>query len=178
MCLTPTLMARAIWEVDLDDLAARGIRGIILDLDNTIAYWRKGGVLPEARAWIEAARQRGMKLCLASNASRTSRVVRVAESLAVDHVGRATKPFASAYRRAMKVMGTSPSTTCGIGDQVLTDIVGANRAGLTSILVEPLSRRELPHTWLLRLIEKPMRRRWAGRGGLEKPGGKSTSQTE
>ncbi len=171
-------MARAIWEVDLDDLASRGIRGIVLDLDNTIVYWRKGEVLPKARVWIEAARQRGMKVCLASNASRASRVARVAESLAVDHVGRAAKPFAATYRRAMEVMGTSPSTTCGIGDQVLTDIVGANRAGLTSILVEPLSSRESPHTWLLRLLERPMRRRWAGGGCLEKPGGKPTSRAE
>jgi len=160
MCLRPAQFARAIWEVDLDQLVARGIRGIILDLDNTIAYWNDRQVRPEARAWIAEARRRGLELCLLSNSFRSARVVAVAEELGIHCVRRGCKPFASGYRRAIAAMGASPQTTCAIGDQIFTDILGANRAGLTSILVEPLSRRESPHTRLVRAVERALRKRW------------------
>jgi len=159
--LRPTLLAQAIWRINLDGLWDRGIRGVILDLDNTIAYWRDHEVVPEAQAWIAAARRRGLNLCLASNAVGTRRVKQVAEELGVAAVVRAGKPLPKAFHRAMAVMGTGPENTCVVGDQVFTDIAGANWLGLTTILVEPLSAREPPHTWLIRLIERPLRRRWA-----------------
>ena len=159
--LRPTLLADAVWKVDLEGLWERGIRGIILDLDNTIAPWRRDEVFPEARAWIEAARSRGFRLCLVSNASSGRRVARVAEALGVAEVGIATKPFPGAFRRAMAAMGTTPESTCAIGDQVFTDMLGANWLGITTILVPPASPRESPHTRLVRLIEAPLRRRWS-----------------
>lgn len=163
MCLEPTLLAKAVWEVDLEELAARGVRGVILDLDNTIAYWNDREVLPRAREWIARAKESGLGVCLVSNAFRGSRVKAVAEELGIAYVRRAGKPFGAGYRRAMKEMNTSPAETCIIGDQVFTDILGGNRLGVTTILVEPLAPRESPHTRLIRLIERPLRRRWARR---------------
>ncbi len=163
MCLEPTLLAKAVWEIDLDDLRSRGVKGIILDLDNTIAYWNEREVLPQAREWIARARERGLALYLVSNAFRGSRVRAVAGELGIGCVRRAGKPFGAGYRRAMKEMKISPAETCVIGDQVFTDILGGNRLGLTTILVEPLAARESPHTRLIRLIERPLRRRWARR---------------
>jgi len=58
-------------------------------------------------------------------------------------------------------MGTDPASTCAIGDQVFTDMLGANLLGIKTILVTPLSPHESPHTRLIRLIERPLRRRWA-----------------
>jgi len=158
--LRPALLAEAVWKVDLQALWARGIRGIILDLDNTIAHWRGDEAVPEARVWIEAAQGRGFRLCLVSNASSARRLRRVAEDLEIGQVGIAAKPFPAAFRRAMAVMGTTPAATCAIGDQVFTDMLGANWLGLTTILVEPISPRESPHTRLVRLLERPLRRRW------------------
>ena len=66
-------------------------------------------------------------------------------------------------RALVQAMDTKPDSTCAIGDQVFTDMLGANRLGLTTILVTPLSRRESPHTRLIRLLEAPLRRRWARR---------------
>jgi HAD superfamily phosphatase (TIGR01668 family) len=161
--LTPSFLAGAIWEIDLDALRQSGIRGIILDLDNTLVDWNATYVRPEVRRWLDAARERGMKLCLVSNSVRGGRVRRMGRELEVSVVTRACKPLPVAFRRAMQAMDTTPDSTCAIGDQVFTDMLGANRLGLTTILVTPLSRRESPHTRLIRLLEAPLRRRWAWR---------------
>lgn len=165
--LRPTFLAEALWTIDLDWLASagraspRGIRGLILDLDNTLVDWNDTRVRPEVRRWIEAAHRKGMRLCLASNALRAARVSAVAEDLKLLLVARAGKPFPVAFRRAMAALGTDPATTCAIGDQVFTDMLGANWLGLMTILLTPLSRRESPHTRVIRLLERPLRRRWA-----------------
>jgi len=161
--LRPTLMADAVWEIDLDALWERGVRGLILDLDNTLVEWNGSRVRPEVRRWLEAARRKGMRLAMASNAIRGRRVVDLAKDLEVPVVKQAGKPFPVAFRRAMAAMGTDPGTTCAVGDQVFTDMLGANWLGLTTVLVKPLSKHESPHTRLIRLVERPLRRRWAGR---------------
>ncbi len=170
----PARLVEAVWKIDLEWLAGRGIRGLILDLDNTLVDWNETRVRPEVRAWLEEARARGMRLCVASNAVRGGRVMRAAETLGITAVPRAGKPFPVAFRRAMEALGTDASATCAIGDQLFTDMLGANWLGLTTILVDPLSKRESPHTRVIRLIERPMRRRWAreqGREGQADPSG-------
>ena len=159
--LKPALLAEAVWRIDLDWLWRRGVRGLVLDLDNTLVDWNETWVRPAVRQWLEAALRKGLRLCLASNAFRGGRVRQVARDLEMPAVLRAGKPFPVAFRRAMAVLGTEPRSTCAIGDQVFTDMLGANWLGLTTVLVRPLSRRESPHTRLIRLIERPMRCRWA-----------------
>jgi HAD superfamily phosphatase (TIGR01668 family) len=159
--LRPTRLVEAVWEVDLDWLTGRGIRGLVLDLDNTLVDWEETRVRPEVRAWLETARARGLGLCLASNAMRSGRVGRMARELGLMPVAHAGKPFPAAFRRAMAALGTPASATCVIGDQLFTDMLGANWLGMTTVLVTPLGSRESVHTRLIRLIERPMRRRWA-----------------
>jgi HAD superfamily phosphatase (TIGR01668 family) len=154
-------LAEAIWEVELESLHAQGVRGLILDLDNTLVDWNRDCIRPEVRRWLEAARALGMQGCLVSNAMRGARVKRIGAQLDVLVVSWASKPFPGGFRRAMQLMGTTPATTCAIGDQVFTDTLGANLLGIRAVLLTPLSPRESPHTRLIRLIERPLRRRWA-----------------
>lgn len=158
--VTPTFLAESVWSVDLDALVRLGVRGIILDLDNTIVDWNQSWLRPEVREWVRSARERGLGLCLVSNAVRGGRVEQVAKELGIGAVLRAGKPLPGAFRRGMAALVTDPRSTCAIGDQVFTDILGASRLGLVTVLVEPLSPRESFHTRLIRLIESPLRRRW------------------
>ncbi len=161
--MSPTFLAESVWSVDLDALARAGVRGIILDLDNTIVDWGETWIRPQVAAWVQAARDRGFQLCIVSNALRGARVRRVAEELGLTAVLRAGKPFPRAFRKGLQALGTDLGSTCAIGDQVFTDILGANWARICSILVPPLSPRESPHTRLIRLLEGIPRRRWAQR---------------
>jgi hypothetical protein len=155
------MLADAIWDIDLEALRAEGVRGLMLDLDNTLVDWNRNEVRPQVRAWLDVARAGGMRLSLVSNAIRGRRVKAIGAELALLVVTWALKPFPGGFRRAMALMGTGPADTCAIGDQVFTDMLGANLLGIRTILVTPLSPRESPHTRLIRLVERPMRRCWA-----------------
>jgi hypothetical protein len=170
--LRPGLLAGAVWQIDLDDLQRRGIRGLILDLDNTLVDWNDTWVRPQVRAWLEEARERGLGLCLASNSIRGGRVERMAAELGMAGVPRAGKPLPRAFRRAMAVLGTDAASTCAIGDQVFTDMLGANWLGILTILVVPLHWRESPHTRLMRRLEEPLRRKWAREAARAGSGGR------
>ena len=165
--LCPTHLAEQVWHIDLDQLLEGGVRGLILDLDNTLVDWNAEALRAPVRAWVEAAQGRGFRVCLVSNSLSGRRVRRVAEALGIGCVTRAGKPFPRAFRRGLSLLGTGAGETCAIGDQVFTDMLGANLLGLHTVLVSPLSPREPPHTRLIRHLERPLRRRWrAGGAGL------------
>lgn len=158
--LRPTVLAERVWEVDLASLWARGVRGLILDLDNTLVDWNAQELRPQVREWVEEAKRQGFRVCLVSNAFFGKRVRRVAGELGIESVVRAGKPFPGAFRKGMALLGTEAASTCAVGDQVFTDLLGANRLGLVTVLLTPLSPRESLHTRLIRLVERPLRNRW------------------
>lgn len=156
--LAPYRYARRIEEVDPRALRADGIRGVILDLDNTIVAWNAPEPTPEVERWVAELTASGLRACIVSN-NFTGRVRAVAQRLGVPVVAAAVKPTPWAFRKAMRVMGTSPSDTALVGDQLFTDVLGGNLLGVRTILVDPLSTREFPTTMLIRRIERLVRRR-------------------
>ena len=151
-----------IYDIDLSALRARGIRGVILDLDNTIVPWGSREVGPKLPAWIASARAADLQLCIVSN-NMGSRVQSIADRLGLPVVAGALKPRRRAIRRALVVMGTTADATALVGDQLLTDILGGNRLGLHTILVRPQGQREFVLTRLARLVERMLLRRDGGR---------------
>lgn len=150
----PRLWLAAITDVDPEQLRARGIRGIVLDFDNTLVPYGSKTVPEEIRGWVQRVRAAGFPLVLVTN-NRTRRTRELAESLTVPIAPGWAKPTTSMFRRAMEMMGTTPAQTALVGDQLLTDILGGNRLGLFTILVTPLEGREFPTTRLInRTIER------------------------
>lgn len=164
--LVPDAVCQSLFTVDLDDLQARGIRGLIIDLDNTLIAYGDRTVTDEARRWVEDARRRGFKICLTSNA-RSRRVRFFAESLQIPGIANAAKPIRRAFRRAMRIMGTRPEQTAVIGDQVFTDVLGGNRMNVYTVLVNPLSTRELGATRMMRRLERKVLERLVRQGMLK-----------
>lgn len=153
--LRPHRVAQRLVELDCQELAACGVRGVILDLDNTLSAWRSGIITPDVERWIGQLRHAGLVACVVSNAATARRVRPIADRLGLPWVTRAGKPLPNGFRRGMALMGTEPSTTAIIGDQVFTDILGGNSLGLITILVDPLSQREALVT---RIIQRPLER--------------------
>lgn len=160
----PRLHVTSIHGIDLSRLAAAGVKGIILDIDNTIAEWGSKDVPDAVLVWLDDARTHGFRLCMLSN-SRRHRIDAVSRALGIP-AAQGLKPFSAAFISALKVLGTSPEETALIGDQVLTDVFGGNRAGLYTILVQPMSGTEFFTTRIARSIERIILRRLAGRGML------------
>ncbi len=94
----------SVLDIDLDDLWERGFRALIMDLDNTLLAWETDEIPAEAREWIERARAKGFKLCIASN-GRSGRVMRIARTLGVPAIPKAIKPRKRPFRRALRSWG-------------------------------------------------------------------------
>lgn len=150
--LTPDRYYTSVEAVDLSDLRACGIRAMLLDLDNTLMARFTGEIRDGVHGWIGRARGEGFGLCLVSN-NWHARVHAAADELGIPLVARAVKPLPFAFTRGMRQLGVQAGETAVVGDQIFTDVLGGNLAGATTVLVQPLSRRDLPHTLLLRLIE-------------------------
>ncbi|ADY56231.1 HAD superfamily (subfamily IIIA) phosphatase, TIGR01668 [Syntrophobotulus glycolicus DSM 8271] len=157
--LKPTLQFEAIYKVPVSTLLDMGIGGLLLDLDNTIARWNDSTLTDDVVKWFEHAGRQGMKSCIISNNSSPERVARIAERLGIHYVFKAAKPRKKAFLMGIEVLGLEPDRIVVIGDQLFTDVLGANRVGLKSILVNPLFHREFAGTKVLRLMERMVGRR-------------------
>lgn len=142
----------SILEVRPDMLKNNGIRGVLFDLDNTIVRRDSDRFSPEVSDWLNELKRQGLRLGIVSNNSR-KRVGAMAGPMAMPAVYRAVKPLVGPFRRALKMLGTSPEETALIGDQIFTDIFGGNLAGLYTILVVPMQGKEF---WGTRLISRPL----------------------
>ena len=151
--LTPDLFVPSIFAISLARLGRRGIRGLIVDLDNTLVSWSEQEASSDLLTWIETAKQAGFRLCLLSN-NLTLRVEHFAALFDVPGIPRAGKPGRRAFRRAMDILGTGPENTAVIGDQIFTDVFGGNRLHLYTILVRPVADREFWSTRLVRRVER------------------------
>lgn len=148
----PGEYAASAYEVNYESLWEQGIRGIIFDIDNTLVHH---GAPADARAvsLVRRLKQTGFSVCLISNNSR-ERVQPFAEAVGAEFLEDAGKPSKRGYLHAVKLLGCPISQVIFIGDQVFTDIYGANRAGLRSVLVGPLDPREGIQIVLKRRLER------------------------
>jgi HAD superfamily phosphatase (TIGR01668 family) len=151
--LCPSEIIGSVYDIDLNGLAERGIRALIIDLDNTLMGWDTADISPSVYKWLKAARCGGFQVCIASN-GLNERVHRVAQSLGVPAIAKATKPRKRPFRKALEILGVSPEEVAVIGDQIFTDILGGNRMELYTILINPISQKELPTTQMVRHVEK------------------------
>ncbi|MGQ9511897.1 YqeG family HAD IIIA-type phosphatase [Thermodesulfitimonas sp.] len=148
--ILPNLYVDSVFEITPELLRSRGIRALILDLDNTLVARGQEWAEPRLLEWLAAMRREGFKLCIVSNNSRQKGGA-LARRLGVPGVFRAVKPRGKPFRKALALLGTSPEETAMVGDQLFTDILGGNRMGLYTILVSPLGG---PDFILTRLITR------------------------
>lgn len=161
--LCPDLCLRSLVDVELEMLQKQGSKGIILDIDNTVLPWAGEDIDEAVLAWVKAAKSKGFRICLTSNALK-QRAERIAAILAIPVISRAVKPRKKPFREALEILGTTVSETVVIGDQLFTDVLGGNRMGLYTILLEPLAPKEMAGTRLMRRVEKLIIRHLSRKG--------------
>lgn len=149
---SPDLYVRDIYGINLEYIKNRNIKGLLVDLDNTLLAWDSFEADERLMSWIEACKAKGFSLCIVSNNKR-SRINHCAKILDIPAVVRAIKPRKKAFLKGMEILGTLPKETAVIGDQIFTDILGAKRMGLYAILVRPISNNEFIFTKLVRKLE-------------------------
>lgn len=156
----------AVVDIDLDALWDRGIRALIMDLDNTLLAWETEEIPADAKEWVDRAKAIGFKLCIASNGT-SGRVMRIARQLGVPAIPKAIKPRKRPFRRALQILGVSPEVTAVIGDQIFTDVLGGNRMELYTILINPMSTEEFGTTKIVRKVERRLLTRLYRKGLID-----------
>ncbi len=144
----------SVHEIAYEALFAEGWRGVIFDIDNTLVP--HGAPADEqAVALFKRLHDIGFATMLLSN-NKEPRVKSFAEQVDSPYIYKAGKPGAEGYERAMRTMGTDRATTLFVGDQLFTDVYGANRLGLRTYLSKPIHPKEEIQIVLKRILEKPI----------------------
>lgn len=152
---SPVEALHSLEEVDLEELYETGKRLILLDVDNTLLPWRSEDVPDSTFAWVAKARALGFELCILSNTRNPERLGRLSEKLKIDFIRDKFKPNPIMYLMALKKYEVPADAAVMIGDQLMTDIWGANRAGVDAIWVKPMGSREFVGTkYLSRNVER------------------------
>jgi HAD superfamily phosphatase (TIGR01668 family) len=149
----PDLLVDRVQDIDLNALRDNNIKGLILDIDNTLVPQYVKEADENAVKWIEKVKSEGFKLCIVSNASE-KRVIKFNERLKLYAIHRALKPGSKAFLKAARLMDIKPCETAVVGDQIFTDIYGGNRVNMYSILVKPIHHREILFIKIKRFPEK------------------------
>lgn len=155
--LIPDRVYPSIFHIQGRDLAARGVTLLLADLDNTLAKYGQPDPDPAVAAWKDGLRAAGVELFLLSNSRKPLRAKHYAEVLDIPFLGRAGKPKTAGFRAAMAQMGRRPDQTAMVGDQIFTDILGAKRAGVLALMVEPIELAGNPGRYLRYAAEAPFR---------------------
>jgi HAD superfamily phosphatase (TIGR01668 family) len=124
--------------IQIEYLSNKNISLLMLDLDNTLAPYGADTLSPEVLAWASSLTDAGIRLYIVSNTHKTERVARFASALGVPFVTHAAKPMSQALRAVLRELNIAPERAAMAGDQVYTDVLAGNFAGVTTILVQPI----------------------------------------
>ena len=148
----PDEYINSTYQIHFEELYQKGYRGLLFDIDNTLV---PHGEKADERAvkLFAQLKEIGFSCCLISN-NKLERVQMFNRDIQVHFIENAHKPSTKNYIRAMKILGTNKDSTVFIGDQLFTDIYGAKRAGIFTILVKPIHPKEEIQIVLKRRLEK------------------------
>lgn len=149
----PDIYQKSIYYINYDKLYKKGIRCIIFDLDNTITPSHVKKPTKRLKRLFDELRDKGFKVIIMSNAPKY-RIEPFKTYLNVDACAFSLKPRKNKYERIMEKFKYKYTEVAAVGDQLLTDIYGANKLDLTSILVNPLTDHDFTITFINRIIEK------------------------
>jgi len=153
MSFRPNHIFSAIIDIKSAFLAEHSIKALTLDLDNALVPYKTRRATPEIIKWLTEMRTSGIKLLVLSNAKQP-RVAEFCAPLGLNYIAKAGKPRITAYQSAVKLLGITPEHIAHVGDQIFTDVRGANRSGFISIRVSPIDLSFFPYR-LRSWVEKP-----------------------
>ena len=143
-CLIPDVILKRLTELTPEFLSARGISFLMMDFDNTIVPYTTDVPTEPMRAWLEQMKSSNIRLCVVSNSKRP-RVVTFCRTYGLDCITHARKPFQKGISECLTRFHLRPSFAAPVGAEIYTHVLGANCAGLTSILVSAIDNHTI---WL------------------------------
>lgn len=146
-------------DVTAEFLVSLGIKGVLLDIDNTLEPYEHALPGEHVLLWLKSLSDNGIRTAIVSNNNR-ERVELFNKEIGMPAYAKAGKPFRKNLLKAMSDIGTDSSNTAFIGDQILTDVWAAHNAGLLAILVPPINDKRDIFTRFKRWLEKPIQKKY------------------
>jgi HAD superfamily phosphatase (TIGR01668 family) len=156
--LIPFASFRSIYDIPVSFYKENGISTVLSDLDNTLDPYTSNLPSERARELARRLQKEGLAFCIASN-KLSRKAKRYGAALGVRTYGGLLKPWGFRLRKLLADEGFDPAKTVLIGDQLLTDVAAGNRAGIKTILTEPLTELDPPWTRLNRFLERKRRKK-------------------
>lgn len=151
MILYPKLYLNNVKEISIELLKQYNLKGLILDVDNTLIDYNKN--MPEGiEEWVQNLKQANISLCIVSNSNQKEKVEKVAKKLDIPYTYFAKKPCKGGLNKAKKILNLESEQIGVVGDQILTDVIGANRSHMFPILVKPIDEKDI---WITK-IKRPL----------------------
>lgn len=141
----------SVKDIKIELLNKHQIKGIILDVDNTLIDFDKK-MPEEIEKWVQDLKEKGIKFCILSNSNHEEKVKGVASKIDVPYLFFAKKPFKGGFKKACKLLELENENVAAVGDQIFTDVIGANRCNIFSILVKPIEEKD----YLVTRIKRPL----------------------
>lgn len=162
----PDEHVKSILDISPEQLKARGVKGIITDLDNTLVEWDRPQATPQLINWFDEIKKHNILVTIVSN-NNEERVKAFSDPLQIPFIFRARKPMALAFHKATLQMGIKKEEAVVIGDQLLTDVLGGNRGGFHTILVVPVAQTDGFFTKFNRFAERRLLNWFRKKGMLQ-----------
>lgn len=159
MIFRPTYVFKSVTDIKYEFLKEKNIKGLILDLDNTLTTHNNPQPAEKVTDWIEDMKNSGIKMMIVSN-NNADRVVPFAQNLGLDFVPNGRKPLATGFKKAQILMNIPFSEIAIVGDQIFTDILGANLKRVRTIYVHPIELESGFFFKIKRFFEKPFIRKF------------------
>lgn len=157
MFLYPNAYFEKIQDITIQFLIKNKIKALILDVDNTLID-KQENLSEDVIKWVKEIKGQGVKMHILSNTNRKSKVERVANTLQLNYEYFGMKPLKIGFNKVRKTLNEDSSRIAVVGDQIFTDIIGGNRAGMFTILLEPISKKEYWYTIWKRPIENKIKK--------------------
>lgn len=159
MILYPKAYFKNVREITYKFLKENNINALVLDVDNTLIDYDRN--LPEENiVWGNEMKKNGIKLYILSNTNKKDKVEAVSKKMEIKYINFAKKPLKSGFKKVKKLLDEEYENIGVVGDQIFTDVLGANRCKMFSILIEPVGEKDLIFTKIKRPIEQLVKNKY------------------
>lgn len=159
MIVYPNEYFKSAYEITYEYLKKHDIQALILDVDNTLIDYNKN-LSTEIINWVNELKQNNIQMFILSNSNKEEKVKTVAECLGLEYLFFGMKPLKKGFKKAKKRLNIDSARIAVVGDQIFTDVIGANRMKMYSILVDPIAEKDIFITLLKRPIENHIKKKY------------------
>ena len=158
--LAPVQSVHCLTDIEPADLVKAGKKLVLVDVDNTLVEWRSEDIPLTTAGWLTLVKAAGLKICIISNTKKIERLRRLAKAMDIPFLVGRFKPSRSMFQQALKDFNAKPQEAVMIGDQLFTDVLGANRTYIDAIWVKQMAPRDFIGTRMIsRVGERVVRGR-------------------